>query len=990
MSIKKKKGQQIQQATFVGRQDYFELFRSLLPLNRSTQVDILVIYGIAGIGKTELLKRFQQLAEEAGVPVAKIEPPTQKSIFNFVLSIHQQLSGRIRFPNFEEGLRRHQQIESRLLDSDTPKTAIKLFAKGAHTLLKLVPGANLLTEAVSSEQMEAAVSHIYRAVGRTEGDFWMKPEDELTNRLVTDLNAYCAQNRLVLMIDHYEAIGDFDSWVRDELFANLEEYGIVVIAGWHRLEGKAWREHVNLMRQIELTPLSIEEAREYLRKSGLKDEQIIEEVVAYAGGHPLALSMVAELAEHVQLKVGDLEHIPERHNIVRELIDRITKNVAQNLRAALESCAILRLVTEGAIAWMLELSKEDAQKTFEELSRFGFVKVRGDDLGIALHDAVWSAMNDEQRWRNPERFCALNLRAANYFEVRLNKVVGQKAERYALERLYHNIQADEGQGMTVFQNMAEGLARYRLLDGLRTTLNDVYSYRNCLILENSRLWLEYYRARLAQLEGRLGDAETVYESLSREENIDSKLQAYALCDLGVILRAYEQHERAATILQRSLSTVPVDAKLASGLVERSGALWRIGELDEANEVLDKAKDFYVDTGDKYGLVYTLNRAKGRYLSRGLFHEAVDFHTLAWKESTTLSPQSPFLRMELLGGWGIAWTWTGKLHECEKDLKRAIEIAEELQLPEQMYYYPDLAYVLGLQEKYSEAESYFAKAFDFLAARLSGRHLAARMSVTKGLRGAILLRSGHLDEASTELAEGLIGKREIGDFLGIAEVCNWLGELNEIRSMTAGTSSAYLMGAESYYQESVDMQWVGRLYFDSDALAGLVRVKFEQKDYPELMQLYAEADNLAQEHEYNNHLAILRLVRGHLAWDGYIAGWDGGFNAALDYYKQGLIHALRFNRFLLDEIMSGRQQGTMLRSIIPHCQNHGEEGRRMLMTLREWWHDGTNDVGTARTNTISPVPEGIPLIEAERMARDREPGDESPQKFLEDHFKDVLN
>ncbi len=51
---------------------------------------------------------------------------------------------------------------------------------------------------------------------------------------------------------------------------------------------------------------------------------------------------------------------------------------------------------------------------------------------------------------------------------------------------------------------------------------------------------------------------------------------------------------------------------------------------------------------------------------------------------------------------------------------------------------------------------------------------------------------------------------------------------------------------------------------------------------------------------------------------------------------------------------------------------------MLVALRDWWQSGLNDVGTPRPDTISPIPEGISLLEAERIARDREPGDGSTQ------------
>ena len=51
---------------------------------------------------------------------------------------------------------------------------------------------------------------------------------------------------------------------------------------------------------------------------------------------------------------------------------------------------------------------------------------------------------------------------------------------------------------------------------------------------------------------------------------------------------------------------------------------------------------------------------------------------------------------------------------------------------------------------------------------------------------------------------------------------------------------------------------------------------------------------------------------------------------------------------------------------------------MLVALRDWWQSGANGIGTPRPDTISPIPEGIALLEAERIARQREPGDGSRQ------------
>ena len=170
-----------------------------------------------------------------------------------------------------------------------------------------------------------------------------------------------------------------------------------------------------------------------------------------------------------------------------------------------------------------------------------------------------------------------------------------------------------------------------------------------------------------------------------------------------------------------------------------------------------------------------------------------------------------------------------------------------------------------------------------------------------------------------------------------------------------------------------------------ALTGLVRVKHAQGDYAAIPPLLAEAEQLAQQYEYNDHLASLRLTQG-MTTDKI--GLNGQ-TTALDYFKQALIYALRYNRFLLDEVLSGRPQGTPLRPIIPYCLARGQEGRQMLIALRDWWQTGVNDIGAPRPDTISPIPEGIPLLEAERIARVREPGDGSPQRSVVEQIEAAL-
>jgi hypothetical protein len=202
-------------------------------------------------------------------------------------------------------------------------------------------------------------------------------------------------------------------------------------------------------------------------------------------------------------------------------------------------------------------------------------------------------------------------------------------------------------------------------------------------------------------------------------------------------------------------------------------------------------------------------------------------------------------------------------------------------------------------------------------------------------------------------------------------------------------------ANGYYITGLSWKF-GIDFFRSNSLTGLVRVKHAQGEHHAIPPLLAEAEQLAQQYEYNDHLASLRLTQGMttdvMGLNGQNASHpsvESNQSVVIGFFKQAMIYALRYNRFLLDEVLSGRPQGTPLRPIIPYCLERGQEGREILMTLRDWWKTGINDIGTPRPDTISPIPEAIALLEAERIAREREPGDGSAQKSVVEQIEGVL-
>lgn len=564
------------------------------------------------------------------------------------------------------------------------------------------------------------------------------------------------------------------------------------------------------------------------------------------------------------------------------------------------------------------------------------------------------------------------------------KKTGEEVERLGLERLYHRIRSDEEAGLRLFQEMAEELTRYRIVNRLRALLNDVNTYP--LERENSRLWREYYNARLAHLETRLTEAEKVYQVIGSDERVEPKLRAYALCDWGDILRRpirVLSHplgtsmalSKITDIINRSLRIAPLDSKLVSNFT----SLRTVYELQyswlDARSAINQMLQFCIQRNDLWGVANAYFLLRWNYNLVGDFRQMLAMHKAGCDVASSLI-SFPFVRLETLRTTR-GWIWMGRYAEVERNFRETHNILSEIYTPEVASETDvNLAHALGHQGKFNEAHQRFERAFA-IREEMGDEFFLAYWET---FWGEILLWEGNLNDAESHLGKSLTWKKKLKADFDISVTLDLFGKLFELRHV-------WVKSEENYRQSlSTDL---GCYYLNSSALTGLVRVKHAQGDYAAIPPLLAEAEQLAQQYEYNDHLASLRLTQAHIAWEGKAPSWENGFDAALSYYQQALIYALRYNRFLLDEVLSGRPQGTPLHPIIPHCLERGKEGRRKLTALRDWWQTGVNDIGTPRPDTISPIPEGIQLLEAERIAREREPGDGSPQKSVLEQIEAAL-
>ena len=226
-----------------------------------------------------------------------------------------------------------------------------------------------------------------------------------------------AGRRVVITIDTYELLEALDAHLRDGFLAEMPDNALVVLAG-RRPPSAGWRGDPawhTLMRVMPLRNLSRQEGAAYLERRNVPEE-FRQVALGFTHGHPLALSLVAETyAQRGTLSHLSIEGAPD---IVKALLDSFVQKVPGPAhRAALEACAMVRMLTESLLSRML--NTEDSHELFDWLRSLSFIDVSRH--GLFPHDLARDAIAADVRWRNPDWHAELHKRARAYYVARLSQ-----------------------------------------------------------------------------------------------------------------------------------------------------------------------------------------------------------------------------------------------------------------------------------------------------------------------------------------------------------------------------------------------------------------------------------------------------------------------------------------------------------------------------------------------------------------------------------------
>ena len=237
--------------------------------------------------------------------------------------------------------------------------------------------------------------------------------------------------RQVILIDTYESLEPLDGWLRETFLPQLPENTLVVLAGRDPpLAG--WRADAGwqmLVRAVPLRNLNPEESRAYLTLRHVPSEQH-PATLEFTHGHPLALSLVADTFA----QRGDMGFEPQAApDVIKTLVEQFVQKVPGPAhRAALEACALTRVMTEALLGQALNVL--DAHELFDWLRGLSFIESGPE--GLFPHDLAREALMADLRWRNPDWYAELHKRARTYYAARLQQTRGHEQQALLIDYIF--------------------------------------------------------------------------------------------------------------------------------------------------------------------------------------------------------------------------------------------------------------------------------------------------------------------------------------------------------------------------------------------------------------------------------------------------------------------------------------------------------------------------------------------------------------------------
>lgn len=398
---------------FVDREEAKQLYREKLNSNKK-QYNIVVYYGVGGIGKSKLRKEIARIHEEENCKgitfYLDFNAQENRNIGQGILKLADSCNTKIDFKCFEIAYALYFQKKNPDFQYGREKEMIveNSFVNIGLNILGLFDGGIFGTIAEIVERSINAISDriidedVKEELKKFESYSIAEMEELLPLFFQYDLLSYLKKHseaKILFIFDTFEALNEGviepvhrrknERWVREiieyfdsEHFPNL----IITIFGREKIEWKdEWQ---NILVQYKLIEFNSKYSRQYLNEIGIFDKEISHAIISSSNGYPFLLYLSVETYANI-INSGGVPTPEMFTGSYPEIVERFIYNLDKETVEVLRLMSIPNCYTEEIFVLLVSKFNIPFPVTeFDQFNKYSFVSYDYKDGSYRIHDLI--------------------------------------------------------------------------------------------------------------------------------------------------------------------------------------------------------------------------------------------------------------------------------------------------------------------------------------------------------------------------------------------------------------------------------------------------------------------------------------------------------------------------------------------------------------------------------------------------------------------------
>ncbi|TXB61846.1 tetratricopeptide repeat protein, partial [Phaeodactylibacter luteus] len=446
----KDKQKKKQQTSFVGRTEQLTAFQENLNLSAESDafINIFNIYGQGGVGKTTLLRKYEDSCGRKDVLTAYTDEGV-KDVVDFMASVASELEKKGHpLKKFNERYKVYRQKKQELEADPKAPEGLAVFMESS-IVKKSVLGSEsgfvgLIMDMVYTNRLSKYegkwewANFVAKKIGnKDEVQLVLEPIEVLTPIWLEGLVDIAEDQRVCLLIDTYEMVSTFlDEWlykVIDNRYADFDANILLTIAGRHPLDENRWSAYAEFCAAFPVDPFTEEEANTFLDQRKITAEPVRAAIKKLSGNVPVLMATLAKASPDKVEDLDDVSHLA---------VDRFLKWIEDpNKRVAALYGAVPQELNIDVLKQVLP--EDTAAEAFDWLQSMPFVQKRAKQW--AYHPVVREQMLKYLRLRSLEDWVELQQKLYAYYQAKQSALNIEQQKQYknenwqqfALRMLYH-------------------------------------------------------------------------------------------------------------------------------------------------------------------------------------------------------------------------------------------------------------------------------------------------------------------------------------------------------------------------------------------------------------------------------------------------------------------------------------------------------------------------------------------------------------------------